>query len=314
MIGTTLNEIRDHIELLASDDGDYYLVCGRYGDRPVPAARLRFETRATARAAARATEQYRRALRRYDPQVPTYDIIACQDTEPGASEVPVGACCDSKSDSREWSLSAPVVNRSPTVDREFVEFCHRVAAAVFETLSAHGYDAVESAIMDAYFALAEELSDPDGLCLRLLESMSVELAASLESSEQVTLLSAAAARLEYAPEGAADTPTHATDEWTVDETASTLRDVGLFRSCTRIPDARAADEPTLTLDMSGYTLRPHRGRLPLLPVAIAFHRCRDAWVPTETDAFEGGWRITFSAADDFRPTTPRERAFAPEVP
>ena len=41
MIGTTLTEIRDHIESLASDDGEYYLVCARYGDRPVPASDLR---------------------------------------------------------------------------------------------------------------------------------------------------------------------------------------------------------------------------------------------------------------------------------
>jgi len=46
-----------------------HLRCGRAGDRPLPAAGNRFPDRATARAAARATEQYRSALRRYDPQV-----------------------------------------------------------------------------------------------------------------------------------------------------------------------------------------------------------------------------------------------------
>lgn len=79
MIGTTLGDVRDHIDALSSADGDYYLVCGRSGDRPVPAAGLRFGSRPAALAAARATEQYRRALRRYDSRLPVYDVIACQD-------------------------------------------------------------------------------------------------------------------------------------------------------------------------------------------------------------------------------------------
>ena len=37
MIGTTLVAISDHIEALASETGDFTLVCARYGDRPVPA-------------------------------------------------------------------------------------------------------------------------------------------------------------------------------------------------------------------------------------------------------------------------------------
>ena len=78
MVGPTLVDIREHVETLASDDGDYYIVCGRTGDRPVPAAGLRFDERGTARSAARATEQYRAALRRYDPKVPRYDVIVCQ--------------------------------------------------------------------------------------------------------------------------------------------------------------------------------------------------------------------------------------------
>jgi hypothetical protein len=48
MIGTTLEDIRTHIEALASEDGSYYLICARYGDRPVPTAGLRFETQTTA--------------------------------------------------------------------------------------------------------------------------------------------------------------------------------------------------------------------------------------------------------------------------
>ena len=79
MIGTTLLDIADHIESLASEDGEFSLVCARYGDRPVPAAGLRFDSRETARAAARATEQYRDALRRYDPELPFYDVVVRQE-------------------------------------------------------------------------------------------------------------------------------------------------------------------------------------------------------------------------------------------
>jgi len=65
---TTLREIRQHIERLASDDGAYYVVCARSGERPVPVAGQRFATRPDAADAAQATEQYRAALRRYDPR------------------------------------------------------------------------------------------------------------------------------------------------------------------------------------------------------------------------------------------------------
>ena len=74
----TLTGIRDRIEALASADGRYYVACARTGDRPVPAAGHRFPDRATARAAARLTGRYRARLRRYDPQVPLYDLIVCQ--------------------------------------------------------------------------------------------------------------------------------------------------------------------------------------------------------------------------------------------
>jgi len=55
VIGTPLAKIRDHIKLLASNDGEYYPVCTRYGDRPVPGPHMRMEflrTRRTGRLAA----------------------------------------------------------------------------------------------------------------------------------------------------------------------------------------------------------------------------------------------------------------------
>lgn len=85
MTGTPLADGHERIELLASAEGEYYLACGRTGDRPVPATGLRFETRATARRAARQTERYRAVLRRYDPRVPYYDVIVGQETDPLAT-------------------------------------------------------------------------------------------------------------------------------------------------------------------------------------------------------------------------------------
>ena len=78
MHDSILTGIRDRIKALASADGRYYVACARTGDRPVPAAGHRFPDRATARAAARLTGRYRAMLRRYDPQVPPYDLIVCQ--------------------------------------------------------------------------------------------------------------------------------------------------------------------------------------------------------------------------------------------
>lgn len=75
-----LAALRERVETLASDDGTFYVICGRTGARPTPVAGARFDDRATACRAVRATERYRAALRRYDPQVPRYDPIVCQDT------------------------------------------------------------------------------------------------------------------------------------------------------------------------------------------------------------------------------------------
>ena len=311
MIGTTLNGMYDYLHSLADEDGDYYLVCGRYGDRPVPVADLRFDTRATARAAARATEQYRCALRRYDPQVPYYDVIVCQDMAIVPDD-PNRVCCDSTHGTCEQSLSEPVVNSSPVGDRELVEFCHRVAAVVFETLSKHGYDAVESAIMDAYFAHAEELSDPDGLCLRLLESMAVELNNYLGPSEQVTFLSAAASRLEYTAGDVTGSTPRSSGEGSVDESLSVLEGVGLFRRGARVTETEAVGGRSreLVIEVSEYTLRPHDGRLPLLPIALAVHRCDDAWVPIQTDVSDDGCQVVFCPLGD---SATLDQVFAPEI-
>lgn len=82
MIGSTLADLRAYIESLADASGRYYVVCGRTGVRPVPADDLFFGDREIARLAARATEQYRNALREYDPRTPHYDVIVCEELSP----------------------------------------------------------------------------------------------------------------------------------------------------------------------------------------------------------------------------------------
>lgn len=79
MVDTPLTDIRSDIESLSSESGEYYLVCARTGEQPVPAAGRRFASREQARAGARAVERYRAALRRYDSRVPCHDIIVCQE-------------------------------------------------------------------------------------------------------------------------------------------------------------------------------------------------------------------------------------------
>ncbi|USZ70571.1 DUF7551 domain-containing protein [Natronosalvus halobius] len=297
MVGTTLQAIRTHLEGLASEGGEYSLVCARYGDRPVPAADLRFESRATARLAARATEQYRDTLRRYDPQLPYYDVIVRQEHPPGdwavigdqnSSTRPasgVASNASSKSDAGRWTGEG----------RDLVEFCHRVAGAAFETMSTHGYDALESAVMDAYLALAERLSSPDGLCLCLLESTAIELATRLSPTDQVTFLSATAARLNVSDDPSVD-PSHGRVERSIDGSLSRLRAVGILETfeCVRTgPTETTPASRRAVIDLGEYALSPNEGRLPLLPVVVEWYRCQQAWLPVSATASDStnGWRV-----------------------
>ncbi|MFC5369167.1 DUF7551 domain-containing protein [Salinirubrum litoreum] len=287
MVGPTLIDIREHIDALATEDGQYYVRCGRTGDRPVPAAGHRFSDRATARAAARATAQYRSALRRYDPQVPYYDLIVCETPRDDT----VGHPRES-SERPEHRLSDPVVPDSTTpARRDLVEFCHRVAGAVFETLSSAGYDAVERAVMDAYFELAETVDDPDELCLCLLESMASELRGSLSPGEQAEVLTDAAARL--------DSPRD--DDDPLDATLTALEQRGLIESFTRSPYSvdRDGEERSAVVQISGYVLSPRDGRLPVLPLTLELcrHHAERSSRSVQVTAVDGGWQLTFALAD-----------------
>ncbi|MFW6000195.1 MAG: DUF7551 domain-containing protein [Halorubrum sp.] len=291
MIGTTLLDIADHIESLASEDGEFSLVCARYGDRPVPAAGLRFDSRETARAAARAAEQYRDALRRYDPELPFYDIVARQEF----AETP--------SRSTEWNDRTPAfapsdgeplpdeltdrivddtahrrrddggpTGRRPAGDvegrgraRDRIEFCHAAAAATFEALSAGGHDRAESAVMDAYFSLAERVSDPDELCLCLLEAMAAAIDRHLGPAAQVAALADAAERLHAPPEPSAGDPVSAAFD--------RLAAVGLVEEYERVDGGGSGSgsgdpDDDATVRTTGYALSPVDGRVPTLPVAL----------------------------------------------
>jgi hypothetical protein len=169
--GSTLADIRRHLESLADPKGRYYLVCARTGERPFPADGLRFGTRKTAAEAADAAAAYRAELRRWDERLPPRDFVVCEDPY----------------------LSPPA---------DLVDFCHEVAGAVFETLSTHDYGEIENAVIDAYLASAERIEDRDRLCLLLLECMAAEVSA-LSADEQASMLRGAGERLSE-PSAAAD--------------------------------------------------------------------------------------------------------------
>lgn len=194
MVGATLSDIRQYIESVACEAGEYTLLCARTGQRPVPAAGLTFETRPTARAAARATEQYRATLRRYDPHLPFYDVIVHQRSAPSRSGD--GRGCPAP----EGAADAP----TRAAESSLIEFCHTVAGAVFEAVADSPHEAVETAILDTYTAVAEPIDDPDALCLRLLDSMAAELDRELDRGEQLAIVRSAARRLPA--RGSADDP------------------------------------------------------------------------------------------------------------
>lgn len=289
MVGPTLIDIRDRVERLAAEDGRYYLRCGRTGDRPVPAAGNRFPDRATARAAARATEQYRSALRRYDPQVHYYDLIVCEETGRDAT---VAHHRGPAVDGRQRRPSEPVISDSSASERrDLVEFCHRVVGTVFETLSEAGHDGVESAVMDAYFGLAETVGDPDELCLCLLESLAGELDDRLSAADQATVLADAAARL-ASPGGDGDP---------LDATLAAVERRGIIEGYARSPYSIGLDDGagSVAVWISGYALSARESRLPVLPLAFELSRRYGECPPWSVRAtpVDGGWRLTFVLAD-----------------
>jgi hypothetical protein len=294
MVGTTLVEIREYIDSLASPTGSYYLVCGRTGDRPVPVAGRRFEGRVVARNAARATEQYRNALRQYDPRLPYYDIVVCQEDDP--KRRPAHVRCPPPDDG-DWTLSEPVLEgvSSEPDHRRLAEYCHTVAGAVFEALTEAGHESVEAAVMDSYFDLAETVSDPDDLCLRLLESMAAELNAHLDPAAQANVVVRATNRL--GPVDAGEDP--------VASTFARLQRLGLLDGYTRSPGTVDLLDGTRTVEveLSDYGLSPRRGRFPVLPISVDLARRASDWSLSKLRVVDvdGGWRLAFVLERDAEP-------------
>ncbi|AHG00038.1 hypothetical protein HALLA_15770 [Halostagnicola larsenii XH-48] len=298
MIGTTLGDIRQHLEALAAETGRYYLVCGRSGEHPSPAIGLRFENRPTARAAARATEQYRAALRRYDPQLPRYDVIVCEDPSP--PNEPGTASTDSpreSADGRETLLPS-ATDRSAS-DESLVDFCHAIAGAMFETVAESPHQSVERAIMDTYLEIAETIETPDELCLRLLESMAIELERRLDSQAQASILMAAAERLS----------SPSADGEPLELALSRLQSVALFDEYTLERNALEQQVRTRswTVTLSAYPLGRAETGVVTLPLAIELFRyCSEPGVSISqaepVDGASSTWEFVLTTSADERPS------------
>ncbi|MFP8953882.1 hypothetical protein ACLI4Z_13080 [Natrialbaceae archaeon A-arb3/5] len=304
MIGTTLGDIRHHIESLASEDGSYYLVCGRTGDRPVPATELYFEHRPAARAAAHATEQYREVLRRYDPRVPYYDVIVCQrtDTVPSTTES-AASPLDATDSPESSSLARTESERSPSSPhRSLIDFCHSIAGVVFETIAEQSNDGIEAAIMETYLETAETIADPDELCLCLLDSIARELEARLDADEQARLLRTAAERLsEPTPVVAGTDPLEATLGTL--QSVALLETYSLDRSTVDADDGAECWEVTL----EEYALAADGAHIVTLPLAVELFRQRspESLRIDRTDGDENrtlsAWQLTLTTDGPTRP-------------
>jgi hypothetical protein len=287
-----LADLRAHIESLASDTGEFALVCGRYGEQPVPAAGLWFPTRAVARSAAAATARYRDCLREYDPSVPQYDIVVCQGhpTSSPPSPHPRHSGVDGHSGD---------AFRSPRAVEPLVTFCHSVAAAVFGALTEHGHEEIETRVMRAYDEYAAADPTADDLCLRLLERMSTMVATRLSPDEQATLLDSAADRLDaVAPNQ--DRPGNDID--TALACLAETHGIGEFRDA-GWEQCRRTGIRTVRVDVSAYAFAPRQGRLPTLPVVIALYASRLDWRPVAVSVrtASDGWQFRIAPLGEARP-------------
>ncbi|WP_339105495.1 hypothetical protein [Haloterrigena salinisoli] len=282
MVGTTLREIRHEIERLADDDGDYYVVCARSGERPVPVAGQRFATRTAAADAARATEQYRAALRRYDPQLPYYDPIVRQNQPLHVGDGP----------DRTDEDTAPAPQRAvddDETDDPLISFCHDVSGAVFEVLSGSAHEAAETAIMETYLAAAEATTDRNTLCLVLLEAMAAELERHLTVDERTRLLRAAAENL--SPVASTADP--------VEASLAYLDSLSLVRSYDVTREPRTGTD-AWTVSLRGYAIDCDGRRFPTLPIGIDILRRTSettaALGVTDVTALgEGDWELVVTS-------------------
>ncbi|WP_435098301.1 DUF7551 domain-containing protein [Halarchaeum sp. P4] len=267
MVGRTLDEIRRRLDEYTDPEGRYYLACARTGERPVPSGERRYPDRERAAKAADLVDAYRDELRQYDPRLPHYDVIVRELPSPAS----------------DGATSAP-----GTLSRS--EFCHEVAAAVFETLSGGGFRDAERAVMDAYLGAAETVTDPDDLCLLLLRSMGAVLDATLDAHEQEVVLNRAAGRL---------TRTAIREDAVVDSLTS-VADAGLLDGYRIQNDG--AEERAYTVELDGYALS-QREYVLTLPVAVELLRRRPGadvqFTPADGD--RPGFRVALADRQRHRP-------------
>ncbi|MFD1587111.1 hypothetical protein ACFR9U_08950 [Halorientalis brevis] len=274
MVGETLGKLRARIESLARDDGDFCVLCGRTGVRPVPVTDARFEDRATAEQAAEAATTYRAVLRRWDPRAPCYDFIAC--------EVPEG-------------LGVGPGRRATATGRRnasLTGFCHDVAAAVFEALSAEGFADAESAIMDAYCESADAIDDPDDLCLHLLTTLAAEFDSQLTSAEQARVLRTAAG--EFPGPNTGGTPLTQTFERL--QTVTIIGDYAVESSPEWV-----VGQQSWTVTIDDYALPTAPDAMPTLPIVIDLLRRlpRARLALSDVRQLDGGsWRFEVSASEN----------------
>lgn len=258
MVGHTLHDIRRSVESLETDDGAYHIICARTGTSPVPIAGRRFDSRHTARAALRFAEQYRAALRRYDPQLPYHDLIVCEAPETyalvGETAGDTTALARRKDES---TADGSVTDRQPLID-----FCHDVTGALFETLADEGYERVERAVMDVYLDAAESVADRDEFCLVLLESMVVELTDQLSADEQHHVLEAASRRM----------PPVEDDGRTIETALQRLVSVSIAADYHLTPLDDTSSSRGWLVTLSEYALDGDERYLPTLPLAIELNR------------------------------------------
>lgn len=314
MVERTLHGIRAEIESLAADDGAYCLVCARTGERPHPVAGERFDDRATAARAAVLAERYRAELRRYDPRAARHDLVACEAPAPLREPFDDGARDGDGADG-DGSAVAPAgdASRAPGPGRPSagiggrhrgadapdrsarIEFCHRVIQAVFETLRSAGRDAVERAVMDAYLDAAGGVSDPDELCLALLDRTAAELGERLGAAEQARILSAAGTRLSVPP-----LPGDGDDADALAAVFDRLVAVGLLADYAVSPWTAEGRTGTRsrTVRVTGYALPSSGASVATLPITVSYLRHRPNASLTVTPATrvdDGSWRITIAA-------------------
>lgn len=287
MVGGTLRDLRERIADRHDDDGRFYVSCARTGERPVPVAGKRFTTRETAARAAELATEYRAQLRRYDPRLAHYDLVVSE--EPGASG-PVD----------------PVSVADETGDTGSVsDFCHDVAAAVFEALSELGEEGVERAVLEAYLHSAESVTDPDELCLVLLSTAASELDARLAPDRQGEVLRVAADLLdgndEREPPRDADPVAATLSRF---DGLSLVGDYAVVRNDAAEGSAAFDDSDaeetggSWTVTVEEYAFDAVDGRVPTLPFAVELlGRLPDERIAVSDlrAAGESGWRFVVSA-------------------